>query len=125
MAKPPTSPKPLPTSVRFTADERAEIERRAGNMSLSDYIRMRVLDRDNPPPQRRGKTPVKDHKALAQVLALLGMSRISNNLNQLARASNSGSLVLTPDLVSDLNEALRHIASMRRILLLALGLSEK
>lgn len=114
----------LPTSVRFTEAERADVERAAAGMSLSDYIRGRVLDPERAPPRRRNKAPVKDYTALAKVLALLGVSHIPNNLNQLARASNSGSLVLTPDIEVRLHDALDHIAEIRALIIRALGRSE-
>ncbi len=125
MSDSPKSEKLLPTSVRFTADERAQVERQAAGMSLSDYIRMRVFDPTNPPAQRRNKVPIRDHTVLAKALALLGASRIPNNLNQLARASNSGSLVLTPDIASELREALHHIADIRHAIFAALGVSPR
>lgn len=125
MSAPHKPEKLLPTSVRFTAEERAQVESHAAGMSLSDYIRMRVLDPDAPTPQRRNKVPVKDHSALAKALALLGASRVPNNLNQLARANNSGSLVLTPDIASELREALRHIWDIRQAIFTALGISAR
>ena len=68
------------------------------------------------------KRPVKDHKLLAELLTKLGASRISNNLNQLARAANSGSLLLMPEIEEDLRQALADIAWMRKILMQGLGL---
>ncbi|MEJ2681299.1 MAG: plasmid mobilization relaxosome protein MobC [Gammaproteobacteria bacterium] len=59
----------------------------------------------------RKKRPIKDIKALSQVLAELGQSRIANNLNQLAKASNTGSLPVNRDDVMvtyRLDEWLRH-----------------
>lgn len=121
----PKTDKPLPTSVRFTAEERARIERHAAGMSLSDYIRMRVLGPECPQPRHRNKTPVKDHTALAKALALLGASRIPNNLNQLARASNSGSLALTPDTARELRDSLRYVSEIRDAILAALGMAPR
>ena len=40
---------------------------------------------------------IKDHLAQARVLAMLGQSRISNNLNQFAKAVNIGVLPVTPE----------------------------
>jgi hypothetical protein len=86
-----------PVSLRMTFAEKAKLERDAAGMSLSSYIRWRLFDPDDMPPHSRGKHPVGDHKALAQLLALLGASRLSSNVNQLARAVNTGSLPVTPD----------------------------
>ncbi len=91
-------------------------------MSLGGYIQSRLFDSGSPPPRQRGKNPVKDHKALAQALGLLGQSRISSNLNQLARSANTGSLPVTPDTEAALMEALNEIHEIRRLLIEALNL---
>ena len=111
--------------VRFTVAECALLDGGAGGSTRSDYIRWRTLDRDSPPPpRRRGRVPVEDHKALSAAMAKLGQSRIPNNLNQLARATHAGSLVLTPDIEAELREAVQHIAEIRRMIVAALGLSD-
>ena len=84
------SRRPPPFSLRLTFEERAKIEADAAGMSLGGYIRSRLLDPDWIAPRRRGKFPVKDHRALAQLLAMLGQSRLANNVNQLAKAANTG-----------------------------------
>lgn len=91
-------------------------------MSLGGYIHSRLFDSDNPPKRRRSKNPIKDHKALAQALGLLGQSRISSNLNQLARSANTGSLPVTPDTEAALLEAVAEIREIRRLLIEALNL---
>src|SRR3546814_4492279 len=78
--------RPAPFSLRLTFEQRAQLEQDAGGMSLAAYIQSRLFDSENPAPRRRGKRPVKDYQALAQVLGKLGQSRLSANLNQLARS---------------------------------------
>lgn len=112
---------PPPFSLRLTANEKAELLRRAGNMPLGAYIRSRLL-RDEDYPRRVSRRPVKDEKALGQVLAALGTARLSNNLNQLAHAANCGSLPVTPDTERQLQEACRDVRWMRDALVRALGL---
>ena len=111
-----------PISLRMTFAEKAKLERDAAGMSLSSYIRWRLFDPDNVPPHSRGKHPVGDHKALAQLLALLGASRLSSNVNQLARAVNTGSLPVTPDTEQAIRDAAQDIAEMRTLLLHALDM---
>lgn len=91
-------------------------------MSLGGYIQSRLFDPGSPPPRRRSKNPVKDHKSLAQALGLLGQSRISSNLNQLARSANTGSLPVTPDTEAALLHAVAEIHEIRRLLIEALNL---
>ena len=93
-------------------------------MALGAYIRDRLFGDDAAPRQTRGRFPVKDYAALGRVLAALGQSRLSNNLNQLAKAVNTGSLPVTPETEADLRQACKDVQAMRRDLLIALGLHE-
>lgn len=111
-----------PISLRVTFEEKAQLERDAAGMSLSSYIRWRLFDPHNPPPKTRGKFPVKDHQALTRLLAILGQSRLANNLNQLARSANTGSLMLDETTEKMIVQAHGDIAEMRRLLLEALRL---
>lgn len=114
--------RPAPFSLRLTFEQRARLETDAVGMSLSAYVIHRLFDSVSPPPRRRGKAPVKDHQALAQVLGLLGQSRLSSNLNQLARSANTGSLPVTPDTESALQSAAAEVQEIRRLLIEALNL---
>jgi hypothetical protein len=114
--------RPAPFSLRLTFEQRARLQAEAGDMSLASYIMSRLSDPSNPPPRRRNKAPVKDHQALAKVLGMLGQSRLSANVNQLARSANSGSLPLTPDTEAALMEAVADIHRIRRLLIEALNL---
>ena len=78
---------PAPFSLRLSFEERAKLEHAAGDKALGAYIRERLLGDDAAPRMKRGRSPVKDHAALGRVLAALGQSRLSSNLNQLARAT--------------------------------------
>src|SRR5688572_27665544 len=84
-----------PVSVRLSKEERERLDAEAGSLSVSSYIRHRLFEA--PTPRRAYRRPVQDDKALGEVLAALGQSRIGNNLNQLAKAVHSGSLPVTPE----------------------------
>lgn len=112
---------PPPFSLRFTFDERAKLDMLRGSMPLGRYIREQLLGDDAAPRKRRGRYPVKDQEALGRVLGALGSSRLSQNLNQLARASNSGSLPVSPDVEEELRKACADVKAMREELLRALG----
>lgn len=119
---PPNPPKSAPFSLRLTFEERAALEKAAGNLPLGAYIKAKAFD--GRPLQLQGqgvRRPVKDPEALAQVLALLGRARLANNLNQLAHAANSGSLQVTPETLAAIREACAEVAAMRQALLQALG----
>jgi hypothetical protein len=112
---------PPPFSIRFTFEERAKLESAAGGMPLGEYIRQKLFDGDLSPRRTRGRSPVKDHAQLARVLGALGASRLSSNLNQIAKAAHMGALPVTPELEEDLQEACQAVRSMRRDLMRALG----
>ncbi len=111
-----------PYSLRLSSVDRERLERDALGMSLAAYIRWRLFDPQSPPPRQRGKAPVKDQQALSSLLAQLGKSHLANNLNQLARAANSGSLPVSPDVEAELRHAAAEIVAMRALLIDALGL---
>lgn len=119
---PPCRTSTVPISLRLTFAEKAQLDRDASGMSISSYIRWRLFDPQNPPPKSRGKFPVKDHQALTRLLGQLGQSRLANNLNQLARSANTGSLILGEETERLIVEAAAEIADMRRLLLEALRL---
>ncbi|ARE41345.1 Glycosyltransferase [Rhodovulum sp. P5] len=114
-------PYPSPFCLRLTFEERARLERDAAGMALGAYVRDCLFGEDAVPRKTRGKFPVKDHEALGRVLAALGGSRLASNVNQLAKAVNTGSLPVTPETEDDLIEACEAIQAMRRDLLDALG----
>lgn len=112
---------PPPFSLRLTYEERAILEAEAGGKPLGAYIRDKILGEKASARTRRGNSPVKDKEALGRVMGALGASRLSANLNQLARAVNSGSLPVTPETEAELKDACKEVADMRADLLRALG----
>lgn len=115
--------KPLPPfSIRFTKEERRQLEHMAQGGSLGEYIRSRLFNENISIRRTKGRFPVKDEQALSQLLGLLGQSRIPNNINQLAKAANTGSLPVNPDTEKQLHEAYQAVLWMRRQLIQALGL---
>ncbi|AZV79424.1 plasmid mobilization relaxosome protein MobC [Parasedimentitalea marina] len=112
---------PSPFSLRLTVEERAKLEHDAAGISMGAYVRERLFGDEVAPRHTRGKFPVKDHEVLGRVLAALGSSRISSNLNQLARAVNTGSLPVTPETEADLSEACAAIIVLRDELIRSLG----
>lgn len=114
-----------PFSIRLTRAERTELERLAGGEPLGAFARAQLLSGKVQPRRTRGKAPVRDHKALAQLLGKLGQSRLASNLNQLARAAHSGSLPLTPETEQALQAAYREILAMKQLLMQALGIEER
>lgn len=115
-----TGPRPHPFSIRLSASERAQLEAEADGEPLGTYIKRKALS--SPPLRRRAS--VADKAAMAQLLALLGQSRIANNLNQLAHAANLGILEQTPEEQAQLAFCIASIAQMRGLLIQSLGLKD-
>lgn len=119
---------PPPFSIRFTDAERAYLKRKAGNLSLAAHIRRQLFPEDMRLQKRnatkRVRQPSVDHQELASVLARLGQSRLSQNLNQIAKSVNMGVLPVTPDLIDELIEACREVRQLRADVMAALGMKK-
>jgi hypothetical protein len=113
-----------PFSLRLSFDERAQLQQAAGNMALGAYIREKLL---TTPEERKAvrQAPTEDRKILGQLLAVLGKAHLANNLNQLAKAVNSGSLDVTPDTERMIRECYAEVMWMRQMLIEGLGLKPK
>ncbi len=120
--KPVEAKRPSPITLRLTPEERAKLEELAQTMTLSAYIRMVLFAEEVSPRKSSSKAPIKDREELAQVLALLGQSKIANNLNQLAKESHLGSLLMDEQTQSQIKEAYLYVMEIRRHLIWALGL---
>lgn len=117
-------PETRPFSIRLTKAEKSLLLARAGRIPLGTYIRNALLSGDAQAKRRRMVNPVADHAALARVLAALGQSRLSSNLNQLAKAVNIGALPVTPETEAEITDTCRAVSVMRSDLVRALGLVE-
>ena len=108
-------------AIRLTETERAELQRRAGELALGSYMKA-VLFADGDKRKRRGaRAPIKDHVKLAEVLACLGQSRISESLEQLAKAAESGTLYVDDDVPQTIKKACDDVCVIRLMLMSALG----
>lgn len=116
-----SKPKTKPFALRLTDDERKELDRRAGELALGTYIKGILFQDISNRRQRGARKPVKDHAALAQVLACLGQSRLGESLNSLSQAAESGTLHVDDDVPVALKKACDDIVVMRLLLMRALS----
>lgn len=114
-----------PFCIRLNRCERLRLESEAGETPIGTYVRARLLGESGLPPRRRLRRPSADREALGKLLAALGDSRIANNLNQLARAANSGAMPVCDDTSRLIAEACGHVQWMRKTLIAALALTPK
>ncbi|MEL6708616.1 MAG: hypothetical protein AAFP79_10055 [Pseudomonadota bacterium] len=110
-----------PFSIRLTFEERARLERAAGNKPLGEYIRLKLLGEDAK-ARKAVRRPKNDQKTLAQILAALGSSSLGPSLRELAHAAKLGALAESPETVSEINAACADISAIRSQLISALGL---
>jgi hypothetical protein len=110
-----------PFSLRLSFEERARLEASANGLPLGAYIKAVLFEGELPKVRRRNTNPIKDQQSLGRVLSTLGQSRLSSNLNQMARAVNTGTLPVHPETEADLRQACADVSAMREALLDALG----
>lgn len=72
----PKNKRIAPFSLRLTLEERAQLEKDAGGLSLGAYIHSRLFDDDLKKKRTRGKRPVKDYEALAQIQGRLAQQAV-------------------------------------------------
>ena len=116
--------KTFPVTLRLTESERERLEDMAAGMTLSAYIRACVFAEQERRRKRRPGSVVADKKSVAEALALLGQSRIANNLNQLAYQANIGALIIEDRERAHIEEAYGYILSLRALMVAALGRSQ-
>ena len=112
-----------PVTLRLTPEERTKLEELAAGMTMSAYIRACVFGEETRRRKWRPKDVVADKRAAADALALLGQSRIANNLNQLAYHANIGSLDVGETETAQIKEAHACVLSIRSLLVKAPGAS--
>lgn len=101
-------------TIRLTPEERAAIDRAAERAGLASGSHARQVLMGAPAPRQVRRPPV-ERRELARLLGLFG--NIGSNLNQIARAANTGDGV---DVV-DLNRELAYLHEARDALMKALG----
>jgi hypothetical protein len=111
-------------TLRLTDDELAKLKHAASGVSISAYIRKQLFGNETSLRKVRSRVPVKDQQALAQVLGMLGNSRMANNLNQIAYEANCGSLLMDQATEDEIKMACASIAWMRVKLIEALGIKD-
>jgi len=122
-AVPKPKKKPLPPlSFRATLEERELLKQAAGTKSVSAYIR-EVLFADAAESRRGAKRrPSVDDVALGQALSVLGQSRLSSNLNQIAKGLNTARMPVDGELKLELYKACADVRQMREALIAALNI---
>lgn len=111
-------------TLRLSMEDHERLQSMANGMALSTFIRTKALGESLPRRKTRSTKSVADTQALAQILGLLGQSRIANNLNQLAFHANIGSLPVDELTRAQIKEGYEQVLFMRKTLMRALGMQE-
>lgn len=114
--------------MRLTPEERLELEKAAGGMSLSRYIRSRLFQVDTVKNQNCDEeriSPVARQKLLAQILSSLGKSGTATTLSELTELARLGLLPDDAEIAPTLAQARDETSKLRSELLRALGLRPK
>ena len=106
--------------IRLTVSERAQLDKLAGNRTVSAYVREKILG-EHAQKRKISRKPQMEDIQHASLLAALGQSRLSANVNQLAKHANMGTIDCTQDIQQQLEDASGAILAMRDALFMALG----
>ena len=120
--KPVKKSRPTPVSVRFSNEEREQLNKDAKGQSLNSYIKSRVFDEAVPRKRKYNANPVTDMQLLSQTLSALGRTEVFATLSAIIEQLENGSLVLTPETEEQINVACLCVINMRNDLVKALGL---
>ncbi|GAB2707763.1 plasmid mobilization protein [Aliiglaciecola aliphaticivorans] len=114
-------------TIRYSDKEYDNITQKAKalNLKTATFIRARTLADDIEEVKRYALTPIEERKDIALILSALGASRMASNLNQIAYAINTGTLVLSPDVIKQITDACETLKWMRGALTQALGLRKQ
>jgi len=113
--------RPAPFSIRLSEEERAYLERKAGNKPLGAYIRSRLLE-DAEASRKPSRAPSMDYALLGKILGLLGKSELASRLCLLAVATEAGRIALAEEEREALLEACADMHEVRALLVASLGL---
>jgi glyoxylate carboligase len=108
-----------PISIRFTPEERAQLERDAAGQALSAYVRACALRKVS--ARKTYKTPIKDYRVLANIIGYFSKSNTFSDIKALLQASEAQTLYLEPEVKTALLAACNDISVMRHDLVAALG----
>jgi len=109
---------PSPISIYFNWGQLDELDEMRQGQKRGTFIKEALFSAGKRLTKRYAET---DRVLIAKVLAALGKSRISSNINQLAKAANSGSLPVNDEVQKALLDACVTIEWMKITMIEAMG----
>lgn len=112
-------------TIRFTQEEYALLQAKAGDKALSAFVRDLSLDKAQSKRKTTNTAPIKDHVSLAQILALLGKSGISSEFSALNEAVKLGFVDLDEEAKNNVQIACDDLGKIKSLLMHALRVQEQ
>ena len=117
--------RPPPISIRFSNEERDRLDQDRRQLSISAYIRGKILgDEVTKRPKRYTKKQYKpniDHAEIARLLGMFGQSELARSIIALSLAAQAGDLDTSPEVFCKLEQACDDIHEIKIALIMALG----
>lgn len=118
MSKVATKEKTYPFTLRLTAAQRAMLERKADNVPLGEYIRLAAL---NEPVETMQLSTKQEQTVARWILGNMGQDRCCEHLGTIAKASQQGLVILSPEESAVVIQACADISAIRQKLMRILG----
>lgn len=112
-------------TLRVKPEEHALLLSKAGDRPISTFIRETVLMEASVKRGGSRTRPTEDHRALAQVLALLGSSDLVAEFRSTAAKIDNGSLDSDEETNQLIVETRNRITQIHSLLMRALGVAER
>lgn len=112
-------------TIRLKPDEYALLVAKAGNKPLSAYLRTLTLEKAVAQRKAIKPAPVKDHRALSQILALLGQADFVHSFKHAAQDIQNGIEPTDSETKELLQGCKDQLNSIHSLLMHALGVSER
>jgi len=115
---------PSPITLRFSHEEIERLDQIVSGSSRSEFIRKKIFGDQTHQRKYRPETPKRDDVAISQILVMMSASNVTNNLNQLTKAVNSGALVTDENLITKIEETYAFHLAIRSMLMKALHMDD-
>ncbi len=118
--------RPVPISIRVTTGEKEQLQRAAGTLAISAYIRQKLFG-DNVAKReirylKKQRQPKIDTQEIARLLGTFGKSELARSILALSLAAQIGDLDVTPDVSDKLKQTCDDIHEIKVALIIALGI---
>ncbi len=112
-------------TIRLKPDEYALVKVKAGDKQLAPFIRELLLEKAAGLRKTHKATPIKDHRALAQVLALLGQHKLLLAFKKAKQDIGDGTQPADDECKALLMQCHDLLTKIHKLLMRALGVAER